>query len=281
MSDRLNKVVVGLALKNELYNKRLNQTLFDLYSRPEIDAIKDLHDRLISSNDHFDREVAFWLELALQQPPVQIDLQDVNAELTEMEVLLYDLVLRANSESQRSLNDWMNYIANVPQSIQDGNWIDAKILMSLAEQSSRKESIERIKRDPQLRYKIEVLQKETSRLFELTKRIPLRLVASEERLCAIEKILEVLIELLQRYNFERPQERLSDMICYSIQKLEASQRSLLRSNIKTDDAKNEIIIASKYLEQQMSVITNKNNLEWMKSLLEKIRVLVHFLEQSH
>jgi hypothetical protein len=270
---------VGLALKNELYNKRLNQTLFDLYSRPEIDAIKDLHDRLISSNDHFDREVAFWLELALQQPPVQIDLQDVSVELTEMEVLLYDLVLRANSESQRNLNDWMNYIANVPQSIRDGNWIDAKILMSLAVQSSRKESIERIKRDPQLRYKIEVLQKETSRLFEVTKRIPLRLIASEERLCALEKILEVLIELLQRYNFERPQERLSDMIRYSIQKLEASQRSLMRSNIKTDDAKNEIIVASKYLEQQMSVITNINTLEWMKSLLEKIRVLVHFLEQ--
>jgi hypothetical protein len=279
LSDRLNKVVVGLALKNELYNKRLNQTLFDLYSRPEIDAIKDLHDRLISSNDHFDREVAFWLELALQQPPVQIDLQDVSVELTEMEVLLYDLVLRANSESQRNLNDWMNYIANVPQSIRDGNWIDAKILMSLAVQSSRKESIERIKRDPQLRYKIEVLQKETSRLFEVTKRIPLRLIASEERLCALEKILEVLIELLQRYNFERPQERLSDMIRYSIQKLEASQRSLMRSNIKTDDAKNEIIVASKYLEQQMSVITNINTLEWMKSLLEKIRVLVHFLEQ--
>lgn len=270
---------MGLALKNELYNKRLNQTLFDLYSHPEIDAIKDLHDRLISSNDHFDREVAFWLELALQQPPVQIDLQDMNAELTEMEVLLYDLVLRANSESQRSLNDWMNYIANVPQSIRDGNGIDAKILMSLAVQSSRKESIERIKRNPQLRYKIEVLQKETSRLFDVTKRIPLRLIASEERLCALEKILEVLIELLQRYNFERPQERLSNMIRYSIQKLEASQRTLLRSNIKTDDAKNEIIVASKYLEQHMSDTTDNNDLEWMKSLLEKTRVLVHILEQ--
>jgi hypothetical protein len=268
---------VGLALKNELYNKRLNQTLIDLYSHPKIDAIKDLHNRLISSNDHLDREVAFWLELALQQPPVQIDLQDVNAELIEMEVLLYDLVLRANSESQRNLNDWMNYIANVPQSIRDGNGIDAKILMSLAVQSSRKESIERIKRDPQLRYKIEILQKETSRLFKVIKRIPLRLAASEERLGTLEKIQEILIELLQRYNFERPQGGLSAMTRYPIQKLEAAQRCLMRSDVKTDNAKNDIFIASKYIEQQMSAITNNKNLEWMKNLLEKTQALIHSL----
>ena len=278
MSARLNKVVVGLALKNELYNKRLNQTLFDLYTSPEIDGIKDLHDCLISSNDHFDREVAFWLELALQQPPVQIDLQDVNTELTEMEVLLYDLVLRVNPESQRSLNDWMNYIANVPQSIRDGRGIDAKILMSLAVQCSRKESIERIKRNPRFKYKIEILQKETSRLFEVIKRIPLRLLASEERLDALEKLQDILIDLLQRYDFERPQEGVSDLLRYPIQKLEASQRYLMRSDVKTDTAKNEVLIAFKYLEQQMNDIPNKINLEWMKRLLEKIQSLIHSLE---
>jgi len=271
-------VVVGLALKNELYNKRLNQTLFDLYTSPEIDGIKDLHDCLISSNDHFDREVAFWLELALQQPPVQIDLQDVNTELTEMEVLLYDLVLHGNPESQPSLNDWMNYIANVPQSIRDGRGIDAKILMSLAVQCSRKESIERIKRNPRFKYKIEILQKETSRLFEVIKRIPLRLLASEERLDALEKLQDILIDLLQRYDFERPQEGVSDLLRYPIQKLEASQRYLMRSDVKTDTAKNEVLIASKYLEQQMNDIPNKINLEWMKRLLEKIQSLIHSLE---
>jgi hypothetical protein len=269
---------VGLALKNELYNKRLNKKLFDLYSRPEIEAIKDLHDRLISSNDHFDREVAFWLELALKQPPIQIDLHDINTELTEMEVLLYDLVLRADPESQRSLNEWMNYIANVPQSIRDGHGIDAKILMSLAVQNSRKESIERIKRDPRLRYKIEILQKETSRLFEVIKRIPLKLVASEERLVALEKLQEILIDLLQRYDFERPHEGVSDLIRYPLQKFEASQRCLMRSNVKIDNVKNEILIASKYLEQQMNNLHNKKNLEWMKRLLDKIQSLIQSLE---
>ncbi len=277
MSARLNKVVVGLALKNELYNKRLNQTLFDIYTHPEIDAIKDLHDRLISSNDHCDREVAFLLELALQQPPAQIDLQDVNTELSEMEVLLYDLVLRVNSESQRSLNDWMNYIANVPQSIRDGRGIDAKILMSLAVQSSRNESVERIKSDSELMYKIEVLQKETSRLFDVIKRIPLRLVASEERLDALEKLQDILIDLLQRYNSEHSQEGVKDLLRYPIQKLEASQRCLMGSDVKNDAAKNEVLIASKYLEQQMNDITDKNYLEWMKSLLEKIQSLILFL----
>ncbi len=269
---------MGLALKNELYNKRLNQTLFDLYSHPEIDGIKDLHDFLISSNDHFDREVAFWLELALQQPPVQIDLQDVNTELAEMEVLLYDLVLRVNPESQRSFNDWMNYIANVPQSIRDERGIDAKILMSLAVQSSRKESVERIKGDPRFRYKIEILRKETSRLFEVIKRIPLRLIASKERLDTLEKLQEILIDLLRRYDFEHPQEGMSDLLRYPIQKLEASQRCLMRSDVKTDTVKNEILIASKYLEQQINDIPNKKNLEWMKRLLEKIQSLIHSLE---
>lgn len=277
MSARLNKVVVGLALKNELYNKRLNQTLFDIYTHPEIDAIKDLHDRLISSKDHCDREVAFLLELALQQPPAQIDLEDVNTELSEMEVLLYDLVLRVNSESQRSLNDWMNYIANVPQSIRDGRGIDAKILMSLAVQSSRNESVERIKSDSELMYKIEVLQKETSRLFDVIKRIPLRLVASEERLDALEKLQDILIALLQRYNSEHPQEGVKDLLRYPIQKLEASQRCLMGSDVKNDAAKNEVLIASKYLEQHMNDITDKNYLEWMKSLLEKIQSLILFL----
>ena len=278
MSTRLNKVVVGLALKNELYNKRLNQTLFDLYTHPEIDAIKDIHDCLISSKDHFDREVAFWLELALQQPPIQIDLQDVNTELSEMEVLLYDLVLRVNSESQLNFNDWMNYIANVPQSIRDGRGIDAKILMSLAVQSSRRESVERIKSDPRLRYKIEVLQKETSRLFDVIKKIPLRLTASEVRLDALEKLQEILIDLLQRFNFESPQEGMNDFLRYPIQKLEASQRRLMGPDVKTDTAKNDILIASKYLEQQMNDIPNKNKLEWMKIVLEKIHSLIDSLE---
>jgi hypothetical protein len=278
LGDRLNRVIVGLALKNELYNKRANPTLMTLYARPELGAIKNLHDSLLPSHDHRDREVAFWLELALDQPPIHLDLQDVRTELTEMEVLLYDLVLRADGESQRGLNDWMNYVANVPQSLQDGRGLDAKVLISLAVQSSRSEAVERRKRDPLVRYKIEILQKETARLFEVIKRIPLRLNVAEEQVDALEQVQDILIDALQRSNLTGAQEELNKALRYPIQKLEASQRYLMRSDVQRDLAKKEMGIACEYLKQHMKTMPPTANREWMKRLLEKTQQLLQSLD---
>ena len=269
---------MGLALKSELYNKRATPALVALYARPNLDAIEDLHDRLLASPDHVDREVAFWLELALEQPPIPLDLEDVRTELTEMEVLLYDLVLRADSASQGSLNDWMNYLANVPQSLQDGRGLDAKVLMSLAVQSSRSEAVERWKRDPLARYRIEILQKETARLFEVIKRIPLRLHVADERVDALEEVQDILIDALRQANRPDAPADLNDALRYPIQKLEASQRHLMHPDLQSDLAKRETAIACEYLAQHLRSMPPTAHQDWMKRLLDKTQRFLQTLD---
>ncbi len=278
MGDQLNRVIVGLALKSELYNKRANPALVALYVRPDLDAIEDLHDRLLASPDHVDREVAFWLELALEQPPIPLDLEDVRTELTEMEVLLYDLVLRADSASQGSLNDWMNYLANVPQSLQDGRGLDAKVLMSLAVQSSRSEAVERRKRDPLVRYRIEILQKETARLFEVIKRIPLRLHVADERVDALEQVQDILIDALRQANRPDASAELNDALRYPIQKLEAAQRHLMHPDLQSDLVKRETVIACEYLAQHLRSMPPTAHRDWMKRLLDKTQRFLQTLD---
>ena len=277
MNNRFNKVVVGVALKNDMYNRGINQRLLDLYANPNHDAIKDLHDQLLASTNHFDREAAFWLSLALREAPLSLNLRDMIHELNEMEVMLYDLLWRVEAGSQLDLNNWMNYIANVPQSIQDGFAVDAKILMSLAVQSSRTEAIERIKGNPSLRYKIEILQQETTRLFDIIKKIPLKLVIPEERLDALVTLQDLLIDLLQRHRSERPGNEHNALFRYLIGKLEASERYLMQSNVKTDKATKEIALASDYLEDHMRNETDTQLFEWEKGVLERINDLLRFL----
>lgn len=273
MDKKHYKVIAGLALQSEIYNRRINRKLADIYSSPNLEDIRVLHHRLIASSDHFDREVAFWLELALEQAPVKIDLQDLIDEIDEIEVLLSDLLWRVSADSQRDLNDWLNYMVNVGHCIRDGFDIDAKTLMSLALQSSKSDSIEKIKKDPSLKYKIDVLQKETLRLFEEIKRFPLKLVTPEERLGIIIELQGVLIDLLQRYYLGSLEKEFREMLRYPIEKLELSQRCLMRSDIGLEKAKQELELASEQLEWQMEKINDKRTLEQAKRIHEKIKSL--------
>jgi hypothetical protein len=277
VNNRFNKVVVGVALKNEIYNRGVNQPLLDLYANPNRDAIKDLHDQLLASTNHFDREAAFWLSLALQTAPLSLNLRDMIHELNEMEVLLYDLLWRVEAGSQSDLNNWMNYLANVPQSIQDGFAVDAKILMSLAVQSSRTEAIERIKGNPSLRYKIEILQQETTRLFDIIKKIPLKLIIPEERLDALIALQDILIDLLRRHRAERPESERDSLFRYLLGKLEAAERYLMQSNVTTDKAIKEIALTSDYLEDHIRNETDTHQHEWEQGVLKRINRLLQFL----
>ena len=81
LNPKMNKVIVGLALINDFFNGRLNQTLLNLYSNSNITEIKALHERYIDSVNHFDREVAFWLELVLEKIPLKINFQDLIVEI--------------------------------------------------------------------------------------------------------------------------------------------------------------------------------------------------------
>ena len=276
---KFNKVVAGLALVNEIYNRGFNQALFNLYSRPDIDRIRALHDRFIASDDHFDREVAFWLELALEQIPIKIDLTNLVVTMKEMEVLLFDLLWRVNAGSQRDLNDWLNFVANAAQSIQDGYWIDAKILTSQALESSRKESVEDVKRDPVLRRKIEVLQRGTLRCFEQVRRFPLRLRLPEERLDVIIEVQEILIQLVMRLYLERPEKEAVGLLTDPARKLNAALRYMMQSD-EMEKAGDEIGLALQYLESRMNNVSNKKTLKWAIKIRDRIRTLSAQLPKS-
>ena len=278
MDSRTYKIVAGLALENELYNRRFNKTLLDIYSNPRFEVIKTLHDQLINSDDHLDREAAFWLEMALQQPPLRINLQDLIVEMREMEVLLSSLLLQVDAESQRDINDWTNYIINTAQSLQDGYGIDAKILISSAVQTSRKESVERIKRNPTLLHETDVLQKATIRLFEEIKSIPLKLTIPEEHLDIVIELQAIIIDLLQRRYSEHLDKENENLIVYTLKRLEASLRYLMQSDRNKDKVKQEILLACEHLDLHTN--NSNENLVWTRSIHERIEKLLTFFGLS-
>jgi hypothetical protein len=277
MNTEFLKVVVGLALEIEISNKRFNQQLFDLYSNPCLSAIKAFHDELIDSNNHFDREVAFWLALALQESSIKINLQDMLKEMREMEILLSDLLSRVSADAQKNMNLWLNYLINVPQCIQEGYWVDAKVLMSLAVQSSTSESIEKLKSRLDLGYTVGVLQKETIRLFREIKKFPLKLVIPKRNLRVLLEVQGVLIELLGKYYLETPRNGFTWLILNSIHKLKSTQRYLMSSESKFSEIKHEIKLTADTFKGRAKCMTDKD-IEWSDNLRKRIKKIIGFLE---
>ena len=89
MVDTLVKIAVGLALENAIYNGQEIQHLTSLYSDPDVERVINLHDELISSKDHLERETAFFLQLGLDTGPFQGAPLGLAGEMREMEHLLY------------------------------------------------------------------------------------------------------------------------------------------------------------------------------------------------
>ena len=247
--EKLRRVIVGLAMESEMYNRRANPELHRLYLNPDLEAINGLYGRLIASEDHRDREVALWLSLAVEKPPLGIDLQDLIKELDEIEFILFNLLRRVDETTQTDLGSWMNYIINTAQSIRDGFWMDAKIDMNLALHNSRKESVERIKANPHIRYEIGLLQTETSRRFTEIRDFHVTLDLPEERLDLILEIQSILLELMVRVYLELVKEE-AELLHPVAQRLNAALRYVLRRDIQLEQAGNEIKLASSYLEEK-------------------------------
>jgi len=247
--EKLRRVIVGLAMESEMYNRRANPELHRLYLNPDLEAINGLYGRLIASEDHRDREVALWLSLAVEKPPLGIDLQDLIKELDEIEFILFNLLRRVDETTQTDLGSWMNYIINTAQSIRDGFWMDAKIDMNLALHNSRKESVERIKANPHIGYEIRLLQTETSRRFTEIRDFPVTLDLPEERLDLILEIQSILLELMVRIYLELVREE-AELLHPVAQRLNAALRYVMRRDIQLERAGNEIKLASSYLEEK-------------------------------
>jgi len=275
LDERLVKVVVGLALECALVNRRDSRLLFSLYSDADMDRVKELHDRLIASSDHYDREVAIWLEPVIELGTLKSNLGGLVAEMRKMEFVLNTLIHRSG-EAQREVNNWMNYIANAAHSLEDGFWIDAKILLSRALQSSRCPSIERLKADPSLRYEVDVLQRATASYFEEVKGYPLRLRFPEDRLNAILKVQEIMLDLMQIHYGEKYGEN-AEITGTPIQRMSATIRYLMDERKELEASKRELRLASEHLETKLNKIVDKERREIIHLYNERTREIINTL----
>ena len=275
MDERLVKVVVGLALECALVNRRDSRLLFSLYSDADMDRVKELHDRLIASSDHYDREVAIWLEPVIELGTLKSNPGGLVAEMRKMEFVLNTLIHRSG-EAQREVNNWMNYIANAAHSLEDGFWIDAKILLSRALQSSRCPSIERLKADPSLRYEVDVLQRATASYFEEVKGYPLRLRFPEDRLNAILKVQEIMLDLMQIHYGEKYGEN-AEITGTPIQRMSATIRYLMDERKELEASKRELRLASEHLEAKLNKIVDKERREIIQVYNERIKEIIDTL----
>ena len=245
MDYRFVRFVVGLALESSLVNRCPIGELQDLYLDPDPERVKELHNRLINSDLDREREVAIWLEPAIDMGPMRYDPRRIVGEMREMEFLLYLLIRRAGG-AQRDVNYWMDYISNAAQSLEDGFWIDAKIFLSRALQVSRRGAVEGLKMDPALSYEVDVLQKATLSYFREVSSYPIILEAPGERLDLLLEIQGIMLDLMRiHYGMG---ERGPEASVRPIHILSALIRRLLNPQFGLGDARADLKLASEYLE---------------------------------
>lgn len=202
-----------------------------------------------------------------------MDVTGLVIELRGIEMELSALLGRMGLNMLQDINDWLNYIANAGHSVEDGEWLNAKILMSQALQSSRAESIEKIKANISLRYTLEVLQGETLKCFDQIKKTPSTLKILEERLNVIIELQGILIELMRKYYLEGFDSRAGDLIHYPIQRLDIAIQYLMRFNVKTERAGQEVSLASEHLEEMMKETSDRKTLELARKTYEMLKTL--------
>jgi hypothetical protein len=283
MAMRYNKIVTGLALVNELHIRKANQNLLDVYRSPNMEQIGELHDYLSASADGVDQETALFLSLALNGKPIEITFHQLLVTLKEIEVLLFEFMWQMREAAHRDLNDWYNYLANASQSLQDGAFFDAKILMNRASQSAKKVVVENLPSKYAIRGKIEILRKGTLDAYQKIREIPIRLQVPEERHELVVEELGILIELLTMF-WEQGEGILSSAIGIIIQKVNAALRSTVRG-MEARDALTKIGIAIELLEGRQNTLSSGELSNWTEGIhlrLSRLRdhTLKHLVGQG-
>lgn len=271
MDQRFVKFTIGFALQTAIVHNREVESVSALHSAPSLDKVGKLHDRLLVSDNHLDREIAIWLE-----PLLQFDRQNPNpeglvTEMREIEFVLYTLVNRAG-EAQREINDWMNYIANAAESLADGYWIDAKMLLSRALETSRSKPVESLKIDPNLARELDILQRATGDYFQEMRRYPLKLAVPEERLETLLKLQEIVLDLIKFKQREDHDE--GDIIGSVISRLNTAIRLLMNEKKTVDAAKQEVRSAGEYLDQAKNKVAEKEKQKLISECRKRIDELI-------
>lgn len=271
---RFEKIVVGLALENAIAHRRDIQDLLALYSEPKGGRIRELHDQLIKSDNPYDREVAIWLEPALDLGPLKSDSHGLAREMREMEQLLYVLINQAG-EAQREVNYWMNYIANTAQFIEDGFWIDAKVMLSRALHSSQAKLVNGLKSIPSLGYKVEVLQRATVSYFEEVKGYPLGFQIPEAMMDPISTVQEIMLEIM-REQYRKGKGGGARLVRQTVHRLSSAIKYMMREG-KADEAQKELVLATRYIDGWLDTIDNDETCECAKEYQQRIEDVISVL----
>jgi hypothetical protein len=274
MDKRFQRVAVGLALENQLNKGRDDRLLRALYDDPSADKISATYRRLITSKDHDDRETSFWLELGLRQDPTSFpDKNALLSRIRRMEIIIYDILGKAEPNITQPLNDWMNYIANAGESINEGYWIDAKILMSRAVDASEETLSKLGPADLKNRRELEILRTETIRDYEELLKASFRLKLPTSRLDALQTIQSIHLRLLRRQLADKA-ESSRNLLGFIVEKLATAEKLLLQEEATVQKAKEEVEQALTYLDTQALRVEDRGTRRWMDELREELRRLL-------
>jgi len=172
------------------------------------------------------------------------------------------------------MNDWLNYIANASQSIIDGYWTDAKILLSLAVQVSQDPTVEALKTNPELRYRVETLQGATASYFQELKGYPLKLKISDESIASILMIQEPLLEMLQKPNIVEEKSEDENVI-----KVVRGSRTAIKYLMekKESEAKRELQNVERLLESWLENLGDDENRPQLDEYHENVKKALNTL----
>jgi len=271
LDRRLAKITIGFALQSAIPHWRDTEALLALYSDPNLEKARVLHDELAASRNHCDREIAIWLQALHEQGPSELDIKALMATMREMESVLYFLINEVG-EAQREVNDWMNYIANSAESLADGFWIDAKIFLSHALEISQSQAIERLKSDPNIKGKLDILQRATAQYFAETRMLPSKLAIPEDRLETIMAIQKVLLDLMQAH-YQGKHEENDEVLGIAIRRLNTTIRHLMTEDKEIEITKQEMRLISEYLNEKQNKIVDERKRELARECGEKIEEL--------
>jgi len=271
LGRKLAKITIGFALQSAIPHRRDTEALLALYSDPNLEKARILHDELAVSRNHRDREVAIWLQALHEHGPSELDIKALMATMREMESILYFLINQVG-EAQREVNDWMNYIANSAESLADGFWIDAKIFLSHALEISQSQAIERLKSDPNLKRKLDILQRATAQYFAETRTLPSKLAIPEDRLETIMAIQKVLLDLMQAHYQGRHEEN-DEVLGTAIRRLNKTIRHLMTEDREIETAKQEMQLISEYLNEKQNKIVDERKRELARECGERVKEL--------
>jgi len=271
LDRKLAKIIIGFALQSAIPHRRDTEALLALYSDPDLEKARILHDELAVSRNHYEREVAIWLQALHGYGPSDLDLKALVTTMREMESILYFLINQVG-EAQREVNDWMNYVANAAESLADGFWIDAKIFLSQALDISQSMAVEHLKSDPDLKRKLDILQRATAQYFAEIRTLPSKLEIPEDRLETIMAVQKVLLDLMQTY-YQGRREGNDEVLGTAIRRLNATIRHLITKGKEIEDAKQEMQLISQHLSEKKNRIVDERKRELVRECGERIKEL--------